>query len=199
MSGAFGVDTVSDSHKLVEMMMLWANRWVAQKMWNDWNWVFFLIGSMWKGSDDGTLDSETQTFLEVYKRESAHYAITPLTSPVEKDQLYCHFTSPIRRYADCLVHRILSGEIDPSDKTQIESILEGINTISQNNIRLHREWDTWKWITDKGNGSAVSDREGPIIDIDQESMSLLCYLLGSKKLVGLILLRKNGKTMRVLP
>ena len=186
MSGAFGVDTVSDSHKLVEMMMLWANRWVAQKMWNDWNWGIFRIGSMWKGSDDRTLDSETQTFLEVYKRESAHYAVTP-TSPVEKDQLYCHFTSPIRRYADCLVHRILSGEIDPSDviqTSQIENILEGINTISQNSTRLHREWDTWKWITDKGNGCAVSDREEALVcDIDQESMSLLCYLLGSKKLV----------------
>lgn len=52
-----------------------------------------------------------------------HYA---LAFPV-----YTHFTSPIRRYADCMVHRILfnalSGLPQPEDKESIKEVCENCN------------------------------------------------------------------------
>jgi ribonuclease R len=35
---------------------------------------------------------------------------------------YCHFTSPIRRYADLIVHRALAGELNHAEQTALESL-----------------------------------------------------------------------------
>jgi ribonuclease R len=55
-------------------------------------------------------------------------------------QHYCHFTSPIRRYVDLVVHRILFGDSD--DRTQIEEIAhqcsnqERISAKAENSVVL---------------------------------------------------------------
>jgi ribonuclease R len=56
---------------------------------------------------------------------------------------YCHFTSPIRRYADLLVHRslkrLLAGEPEKMGMEQVQGICEGINALERKAMEAERE------------------------------------------------------------
>ena len=58
-------------------------------------------------------------------------------------EAYCHFTSPIRRYADLLVHRslkrLLAGEGETMGMEELQGICEGLNALERKAMEAERE------------------------------------------------------------
>jgi ribonuclease R len=56
---------------------------------------------------------------------------------------YCHFTSPIRRYADLLVHRslkrLIAGEPEKMDVDDVQGICENLNALERKAMEAERE------------------------------------------------------------
>ncbi|WP_043774522.1 ribonuclease R [Desulfomicrobium escambiense] len=73
-------------------------------------------------------------------------------------EAYCHFTSPIRRYADLLVHRslkrLLAGEAESMDMDEVQGICEGLNSLERKAMEAERE------IQKRASILALEDRVG---------------------------------------
>ncbi|GAB6111406.1 ribonuclease R [Desulfomicrobium salsuginis] len=73
-------------------------------------------------------------------------------------EAYCHFTSPIRRYADLLVHRslkrLLAGEAESMDMDEVQGICEGLNALERKAMEAERE------IQKRASILALEDRVG---------------------------------------
>lgn len=67
----------------------------------------------------------------------ARYAVDPLGHFGLGKKEYTHFTSPIRRYADLLVHRILFDS-DPSDSGSLEDMADHISRSGRNSSDAER-------------------------------------------------------------
>ena len=100
-------------------------------------------------------DAEEMVNLQVLRAQTqAYYASENFGHFGLNLRAYAHFTSPIRRYADLIVHRALMRELSPED---IERLDETAKQISQTERRsMEAERDT----TDRYLAQYLSGREG---------------------------------------
>jgi ribonuclease R len=71
---------------------------------------------------------------------------------------YAHFTSPIRRYADLLVHRSLLGELAPDEAARLEDTCEHITRTERRAAQAERD------ATDRYMAAFMADKVGCIFD-----------------------------------
>ena len=103
-------ETIEDSHKIVENLMVQANSYVAEFLVENLNGDALIR----KTFEDGTVNYN-------YYNEGDKNSHTGLNV-----DLYTHFTSPLRRYADQIVHRALFKilEKETKDKLEFDKILK---------------------------------------------------------------------------
>jgi len=168
-----------NSHKMVEAFMVLTNSTIAQyfdKTYpekgiyrkHDTN-----IISNIKGNKE--LDQALK-FIEIIKSESAKYQIGSKNAFHRSlnIKLYTHFTSPIRRYVDILVHRLLFKILDGNYiQPYSNKLMDSINIMQKNirkahreSIRLHKIYD----INKKYDG--ILDTYGYIINIAENILSV---------------------------
>ena len=71
---------------------------------------------------------------------------------------YAHFTSPIRRYADLLVHRALVGDLAKEDVDHFVEIGEHISTLERRAMEAERE------TVDRYVAAFLADRVGQLVE-----------------------------------
>lgn len=104
-----------DIHKMIEVYMLLANQLVANKISDQNNFLIRVHnGCSVNKASYADIDDFIFNKFKLLNTDRAEYMIaTPETKQQHKligdGILYTHFTSPIRRYADIIVHRMLYG------------------------------------------------------------------------------------------
>lgn len=126
-----------DIHKMIEIYMLLANQLVAEKISNQHNFLIRVHnGCFVNKASYAEVDNFIFNKYKLLNTERAEYIIaTPATKQQHKligdGILYTHFTSPIRRYADIIVHRMLFG-------TEQIVTTEQINNLNNKHLKYHK-------------------------------------------------------------
>ena len=153
-------------------------------------------------------------YLEIIKTESAKYYIGDEVNLSDIGHIglnikfYTHFTSPIRRYIDILVHRCLSNALNitniPIDKSTLKNICTNSNTLNKNIKRARRDYDKLSLINIlKENSNEINTncyiinfKENRVIDIFIEEYNISHrFNLYSEKLDNIIKYLPDNDTL----
>ena len=145
------MDTDDDAHQLVATAMILTNVVVSSHLSS--KGVLFpnrfhdtLRGVKRKDGNTGktgkTGNRQVDSFLQVKTYARATYEIDQKGHFGLQVKEYVHFTSPMRRYADVIVHRVLAGWT--YDPVWLEQEVDYINQRSTLVKTLHQLYQTWK-------------------------------------------------------
>jgi ribonuclease R len=167
-----GVEEETPSHSLIEDCMLLANQ-AAAKVFNygvyrihpapsperiisllddlavlgifvkRHNDLHRMITEIQARADDLELREEVDTLI-IKAQKRAEYASKDEGHFGLGFEHYTHFTSPIRRYSDLVVHRLIKA-MSEEDKKQFNYLTTGIDTVCQKISNLERESDKVAW------------------------------------------------------
>jgi exoribonuclease R len=146
-SDAIHTETMDDSHTMISTAMILANMIVSQHLDRNQKKLPNRFHEKLRGSSrtkefrsSGNLFVDS--FITVKKLARAVYDIDQRGHFGLGLQEYVHFTSPMRRYADVLVQRILSGECFTNE--DLEKEISWLNQRSSICKTLQHLYSTWK-------------------------------------------------------
>ena len=79
-----------------------------------------------------------QEVIKIKSYKNAYYTSDNISHFGLSSEKYCHFTSPIRRYIDLVVHRILLNEYQYTEK-ELDEICQQANTLETNSFKAENE------------------------------------------------------------
>jgi exoribonuclease R len=123
-----------DSHKLIELLMILTNYYAGMELFKKYkNNALMRKHKGCKNSDN------KDSIINLYNMEKAEYCFAEgdFKHNGLEEEYYTHFTSPIRRYADIIVHRMLYGNY----KTNNYDIYN-MNLVQKKINKIQREYDT---------------------------------------------------------
>ena len=140
-------DTSDFAHKFVANSMILANMIVSKHLLTNTiqlpnRFHDKLLGFRPLSHEETTDQPDVDSFLLLKRYARAKYAIDQHGHFGLGVTEYCHFTSPMRRYADVLVHRLLAGWSIP--KEVLEEEVEWINLRERLSDASHRLYHGWK-------------------------------------------------------
>ena len=138
------ISTTDDSHKMVATAMILANLLVSKHLAD----VKFpsrfhekVVGFQGLPPHLKTGNEEVDSFILVKKFAKARYDMDFRGHFGLGLESYVHFTSPLRRYADVIVHRILAGTYNP---LMLEDEIEQLNQRASLVKACHQQYMHWK-------------------------------------------------------
>ena len=160
-----------DLHEVIEYLMKLVNQYVGQKL-ADCNVGIF---RNYKCKEPELLLEKAEhinyavkRFLKIIKGNCAVYSLTPAAHDYLNITKYCHFTSPLRRFADSLNHLLWKKHILKLDCTVPQISKELINDINNFEKRCKKlKHDVNKLVIQERIGINLDEKVGYIIDIPE--------------------------------
>ena len=102
------------------------------------------------------IDNQLRKYLEIMESNAASYICNFDENNYSHDslniKLYTHFTSPIRRYADIIIHRIMNQIITNNKKNgNWDSVCNQMNNVNKNIRKFERDIDKINFISQNLN------------------------------------------------
>ena len=159
-------ETDSFSHNMIAFLMIRTNAYIAEKLLSSSTENVLLRTQYKSENNDNTFEKEIE---ESMKKINAEYVLSNKEIPHTSLQLsaYTHFTSPIRRYPDLVVHRDVKSKLLPFLKQKKVEIIncEFLNNFEKNLHRVESSWNWWQYIQEMNNlNYTMIEEKGIILD-----------------------------------
>lgn len=182
---------VQDMHRMVEAWMIFINLYVGKELvrkHNDLAVIRVLSDKMLPRvpnnlgieTSSTKLSQNLTNYLEIRQNATAEYRLYSANNDYHaalKLHQYTHFSSPIRRYLDIIVHRMLFSELYPENpqynKDELERLLSRINYTNKRIRKAERAFDRIrivKELQDSAHGGEVE--EMIVVDFSCYSLEL---------------------------
>ncbi len=130
----------TDTHKMIEKIMIWTNSAIAEFIYDHgYNFSVYY---------PPVPDLVTDNSLPMFGGPRSTYSTTQHGHGMLGLKHYTHFTSPIRRYADIVVHRIvkhiINGDKDSKLTFNLDECCEKVNAVTHNAKNYYRNQNVLK-------------------------------------------------------
>ena len=201
------IGSIDKAHKLIEVFMVLANYLVACELCARFNYPLLRNHSNVDNVPQEIIDANIG-FLNymsaLYTTDKSNTYHSGLD--VEK---YTHFTSPIRRYADIVVHRMLLNNWSETSEQikELNELCDKMNELGKKLNKANRDFEKLKLIDLLGNCEGSEITNAYVIDIDETELILWLYLpkyklshsskLFSKKIKHLLDIEYKNHVLRI--